>query len=184
MPLCLRQVNPTIKFLPQVDVEASEPKIVSIDRVKVKSGLIIIDNPSGGEPGQKAYLVKSKRIWNKSKSQVGPRMLSHEHELRWWQPKASGERTVGGFLTSRDFANLKSINAFVEDCKKGSLLIFSQFLNHCIALCCCLAFFLLFPFRPPKFSGRVEQIIQNSLRRYLGWWRSSANICIFTIFTL
>ena len=60
--LCLQQVNPTIKFLPQVDVEASEPKIVSIDRVKVKSGLIIIDNPSGGEPGQKEYLVKSKRI--------------------------------------------------------------------------------------------------------------------------
>ena len=60
--LCLREVNPTIKFVPQVDVEASEPKIVSIDRVKVKSGLIIIDNPSGGEPGQKEYLVKSKRI--------------------------------------------------------------------------------------------------------------------------
>ena len=60
--LCLQEVNPTIKFLPQVDVEASEPKIVSIDRVKVKSGLIIIDNPSGGEPGQKEYLVKSKRI--------------------------------------------------------------------------------------------------------------------------
>ena len=117
--LCLQEVNPTIKFLPQVDVEASEPKIVSIDRVKVKSGLIIIDNPSGGEPGQKEYLVKSKRIWNKSKSQVAPRMLSHEHELRWWQPKASGERTVGGFLTSRDFANLKSMNAFVEDWKKG-----------------------------------------------------------------
>ena len=61
--LCLQEVNPTIKFLPQVDVEASEPKIVSIDRVKVKSGLIIIDNPSGGEPGQKEYLVKSKRIY-------------------------------------------------------------------------------------------------------------------------
>ena len=61
-PLCLQEVNPTIKFLPQVDDEASEPKIVSIDRVKVKSGLIIIDNPSGGEPGQKEYLVKSKRI--------------------------------------------------------------------------------------------------------------------------
>ena len=60
--LCLQEVNPTIKFLPQVDVEASEPKIVSIDRVKVKSGLIIIDNPSGGEPGQKEYLVKSKRV--------------------------------------------------------------------------------------------------------------------------
>ena len=60
--LCLQEVNPTIKFLPQVDVEAIEPKIVSIDRVKVKSGLIIIDNPSGGEPGQKEYLVKSKRI--------------------------------------------------------------------------------------------------------------------------
>ena len=60
--LCLQEVNPTIKFLPQVDDEASEPKIVSIDRVKVKSGLIIIDNPSGGEPGQKEYLVKSKRI--------------------------------------------------------------------------------------------------------------------------
>ena len=60
--LCLQKINPTIKFLPQVDVEASEPKIVSIDRVKVKSGLIIIDNPSGGEPGQKEYLVKSKRI--------------------------------------------------------------------------------------------------------------------------
>ena len=60
--LCLQEVNPTIKFLPQVDLEASEPKIVSIDRVKVKSGLIIIDNPSGGEPGQKEYLVKSKRI--------------------------------------------------------------------------------------------------------------------------
>ena len=60
--LCLEEVNPTIKFLPQVDVEASEPKIVSIDRVKVKSGLIIIDNPSGGGPGQKEYLVKSKRI--------------------------------------------------------------------------------------------------------------------------
>ena len=60
--LCLQEVNPTIKFLPQIDVEASEPKIVSIDRVKVKSGLIIIDNPSGGEPGQKEYLVKSKRI--------------------------------------------------------------------------------------------------------------------------
>ena len=60
--LCLQEVNPTIKFLPQVDDEASEPKIVSIDRVKVKSGLIIINNPSGGEPGQKEYLVKSKRI--------------------------------------------------------------------------------------------------------------------------
>ena len=30
-----------------------------------------------------------------------------------------------------------------------------------IALCCCLAFFLLFPFKPPKFWGRVEQIFQN-----------------------
>ena len=60
--LCLQEVNLTTKFIPQVDVEASEPKIVSIDRVKVKSGLIIIDNPSGGEPGQKEYLVKSKRI--------------------------------------------------------------------------------------------------------------------------
>ena len=60
--LCHQEVNSTMKFLPQVDVEASEPKIVSIDRVKVKSGLIIIDNPSGGEPGQKEYLVKSKRI--------------------------------------------------------------------------------------------------------------------------
>ena len=174
MPLCLRGVNPTIKFLPQVDVEASEPKIVSIDRVKVKSGLIIIDNPSGGEPGQKEYLVKSKRIWNKSKSQVAPRMLSHEHELRWWQPKASGERTVGGFLTSRDFDNLKSMNAFVEDCKKGSLLIFSQFPNHCTMLLSCFLFTFSLQTskaevsensRSREFSTRVSFIFSRSTTR-------------------
>ena len=139
MPSAFKRSIQALSFS-QFDVEASEPKIVSIDRVKVKSGLIIIDNPSGGEPGQKEYLVKSKRIWNKSKSQVAPRMLSHEHELRWWQPKASGERTVGGFLTSRDFANSKSMNAFVEDCKNGSFLIFSQFSNHCTMLLSCFLF--------------------------------------------
>ena len=44
-------------------------------------------------------------------------MLSHEYELRWWQPKASGEKTVDGFLTSRDFANLKSTRPSVNYAK-------------------------------------------------------------------
>ena len=61
MPSAFKRSIQALSFS-QFDVEASEPKIVSIDRVKVKSGLIIIDNPSGGEPGQKEYLVKSKRI--------------------------------------------------------------------------------------------------------------------------
>ena len=46
-------------LLLQVDVEAGEPEMVFIDRVKVKCGLIIIDNPSR-DPGQSDYLVESK----------------------------------------------------------------------------------------------------------------------------
>ena len=38
------------------------------------------------------------------------------------------------------------------------------------------AFFVLFPLRPPKFWGRVEQIFQNSSRRYLSSQRLKANI--------
>ena len=88
-------------------------------------------------------------------------MLSHEHELRWWQPKASGERTVGGFLTSRDFANSKSMNAFVEDCKKGSLLIFSQFPSDCTMLQSCFLF---------TFSLQTSKVLGTSRtvpRKYL-----------------
>ena len=48
-------------LLLQVDVEAGEPEMVFIDRVKVKCGLIIIDNPSR-DPGHSDYLVKSKEI--------------------------------------------------------------------------------------------------------------------------
>ena len=55
------QVNATVHLLLQVDVEAGEPEMVFIDRVKVKCGLIIIDNPSR-DPGHSDYLVKSKEI--------------------------------------------------------------------------------------------------------------------------
>ena len=60
-----RQINATLHFLLQVDVEAGEPEMVFIDRVKVKCGLIIIDNPSR-DPSHSDFLVKSKEIWNES----------------------------------------------------------------------------------------------------------------------
>ena len=56
-----RQINATLHLLLQVDVEAGEPEMVFIDRVKVKCGLIIIDNPSR-DPGHSDCLVKSKEI--------------------------------------------------------------------------------------------------------------------------
>ena len=40
---------------------ANESEMVFIDRVKVKCGLIIIDNPSR-DPGHSDYLVKPKEI--------------------------------------------------------------------------------------------------------------------------
>ena len=43
------------------------------------------------------------------------------------------------------------------------------------------AFYVPFPFRPQKFWGRVEQIFQNSPRRYLSSRRLKANIWIFQI---
>ena len=52
-------VNATVHLLLQVDVEAGEPEMVFIDRVKVKCGLIIIDNPSM-DPGHSDYLVRLK----------------------------------------------------------------------------------------------------------------------------
>ena len=59
------QINATVHLLLQVDVEAGEPEMVFIDRVKVKCGLIIIDNPSR-DAGHSDCLVKSKEIWNES----------------------------------------------------------------------------------------------------------------------
>ena len=55
------QINATVHLLLQVDVEAGEPEMVFNDRVKVKCGLIISDNPSR-DPGHPNYLVKSKEI--------------------------------------------------------------------------------------------------------------------------
>ena len=52
-------MNPTILILLQVDGEANESEMVFIDRVKVKCGLIIIDNPSR-DPGHSDYLVRLK----------------------------------------------------------------------------------------------------------------------------
>ena len=43
------------------------------------------------------------------------------------------------------------------------------------------AFFVLFPFRPLKFWGRVVQIFQNSLRRYFSSRRLRKNTWIFQI---
>ena len=41
--------------------------------------------------------------------------------------------------------------------------------------------FFLFPFRPQKFLGRVEQIFQKSPRRYLSSRKLKANVWIFQI---
>ena len=43
-------LNATVHLLLQVDVEADEPEMVFTDQVKVKCGLIIIDNPSSATP--------------------------------------------------------------------------------------------------------------------------------------
>ena len=96
-------MNPTILILLQVDGEANESEMVFIDRVKVKCGLIIIDNPSM-DPGHSDYLVRLKSSPKRKFSNVKLRIRSGHvsiSPLRWLLPKVSGERAAGGFLTGR-----------------------------------------------------------------------------------
>ena len=95
-------MNPTILILLQVDGEANELEMVFIDRVKVKCGLIIIDNPSM-DPGHSDYLVRLKISLKRKFPNVKLRIRSGHvsiSSLRWLLPKVSGERAAGGFLTN------------------------------------------------------------------------------------